>query len=459
MRDLILDPLVLIPLIGISVVYFFILLRLSGVEQINHLIEKTTISLFLILLIKPIIPPLTYLQPDALAGNDKTIASAMIQLAVYGFFIVLSKPLFRNFFESVKFIFKDPFLGGVLIVSTLSALWSETPWVALKFGLIQLFVSLFAAQIARKNNLDVLEKYIRWMCLIAAILSLCTVIAAPSIGVGLEDTPPYGTRWIGIFPFPIKLGTCMALSITLWINHLMSSPRQRLISFGAIALSFLLLVKASSAQAIFTLIALLGFLVLLNFLQRFDPKQTIVVGVLLVVGFAVMYIGVTENLEAIFSSVGKDTTLTGRTEFWPQLLEAIEKRPILGYGVQGFWQPWRGAQNPAGHIIAVRGFIPPNGHNGFLDLAVEIGFLGLTLFFLSFILTFVQGITLWKRSQSSGAAFPLILLLYVIMANVSETQLFVTNYIWFSYVLMSVRLNMRENEFPITDSSKLLLRG
>lgn len=457
MKDLILDPLILIPSIGIAVVYFFILLRFSGAGQISHLIEKATISLFLLLLIKPIIPPLNYLQPDALAGSDKTFVSAVIQLAVYGFFIVLSKPLFRNFFESVRFLFKDPFLGGLLIVSTLSALWSDTPWVALKFGLVQLFVSLFAAQIARKNNLDVLEKYIRWMCLIAAILSLFTAIAAPSIGVGIEDTPPFSTRWRGIFPFPIKLGTGMALSITLWINHLMSSSQQRLISFGAIALSFFLLMQAVSAQAIFTLIVLLGFLVLLNFMQRFDPKQTVVVGVLLLVGFAVMYIGVTENLEAIFGSLGKDTTLTGRTEFWPQLLEAIGKRPILGYGVHGFWQPWRGAQDPAGHIIAARGFIPPNGHNGFLDLAVEVGYLGLALFFLSFVLTSIQAIILWKQSQLPEATFSLILLLYVIMANVSETQLFVTNYIWFSYVLMSVRLNMREDKISVTDSSKLLV--
>jgi hypothetical protein len=233
-------------------------------ERLSSIIEKITIVLFLVLLIKPTIPPLNYLQIDALAGSDKTAASAILQLAIYAFFVVLARPLFHNFFKSLLFIFKDPFLGALLVLSVISPLWSETPLLAFRHSLVQFLVSLFAAQIARKSDWSTLEKYLRWMCLVAAILSILTILAVPSIGIGIEETPPFAVRWIGIFPFPIKMGTCMALSITLWSLQFISSPKHRLIALGVIALSFLLLIRASSAQALFSLIVLLSFLILLN---------------------------------------------------------------------------------------------------------------------------------------------------------------------------------------------------
>lgn len=441
MRDFVLNPPILIILIGIFLVYFLLLLRLARIQKIAIIFEKFTIVLFLLLLIKPTIPPLIYLQPDALAGRDKTFISAIVQLAVYGFFIVLSKPLFRDFSKSLIYLFKDPFLGALLIFSFLCSIASETPLFCLKYTLVQLFISLFAAQIARKNDWDTLEKYARWMCCVVAILSIFTVLAMPSKGIGISDTPPFDVRWIGIFPFPIKLGTGMALSITLWLNYYLSE--KSLLSIGVIALSFFLLVKAASAQAFFTLIVLLGFLFLLKFMQKFNPKQSLLIGMLLIFVSIFGYIVVTTNLEAIFGAFGKDTTLTGRTEFWPQMLDSIAKSPILGYGVQGFWQPWRGEENPAAHIRAVRGFIPPNGHNGFLDLALETGYLGLALFLVSLVLNLVLAFNFWGRSKSSVlAVFPLLIIAYVIMSNVSETQLFVANYIWFFYVIVAVRLNL-----------------
>lgn len=453
MRNLILDPLVLIPLVGIFIAYFLVLLRLSKIEGIAYIMAQITIVSFLVLLIKPIIPPLNYLQPDALAGIDKTAASAILQLAIYTFFIVLSRSLFHDFFKSLLFIFKDPFLGTLLVISVASPLWSETPLVAFRFSIVQFFVSLFAAQIARKSDWITLEKYLRLMCLIAAILSIFTILAIPSIGIGVEETPPFAVRWMGIFPFPIKLGTCMALSITLWIHHFIDQPKHRLIALGVLALSFLLLIRAISAQAFFTLIVLLGFMTLLNLIKKFSLKQTMVIAAVIIVLFIVIYLIITANLEAILGAFGKDATLTGRTEFWPQMLDALKKQPVLGYGVQGFWQPWRGKENPAGYIIAARGFIPPNGHNGFLDLALEVGYTGLALFLLSLIFNFARAVAFWKRSQSNVSIFPLIIILYVIMSNISETQLFVTNYIWFSYVLVAVRLNMKSSD-SIPSSSK-----
>ena len=40
-----------------------------------------------------------------------------------------------------------------------------------------------------------------------------------------------------------------------------------------------------------------------------------------------------------FEMLGKDPTLTGRTDFWPDVIANIYQRPLFGWGYFGFWTP------------------------------------------------------------------------------------------------------------------------
>jgi exopolysaccharide production protein ExoQ len=434
MRSLILDPIVLPLLIAVFIIYLFLITRHSHHQKIAFILEKSTIILLFILLLKPTIPPLTYLQLDALAGSDKSAASSILQLIIYSFFVIENRQLFRNFLESFCFLFSDLFLGLLLVLALLSALWSETPVVSFRFSLVQLLVSWLAAHFARRYNWQEISKYVCWMGLISGILSALVALAFPSIGL-------HEKGWQGVFPFPIKLGTCMALSIAIWLIQPMNSVGRRIVAIAAITGCLVLLVLSNSAQAIFTLMALCGLIGLLQILRKFHSRQISIVLISLIFILVFFYWIISSNLELIFAFFGKDMTLTGRTEFWPQMLATLDNRPILGYGVQGFWQSWRGEANPAGHILNAGGFVPPNGHNGFLDLAMELGWLGLIIFACSFALNLFRAITLWKRSNLIEATFPLTALLFAVMANISESQLFIAYYVWFLYVLVAVKLN------------------
>ena len=435
MRSLILNPIILPLLIAAFIIYLFLIIRYAHHKQVAKVIEDFTIVFLLILLLKPILPILTNLQFDALAGSDKTFASMVLQISIYAFFVIIGRNLFSNFLKSFSLLFVDPFLGILLVLALLSALWSETPLLTLKFSIVQFIVSWLAAHLVRKYNWQEICKYLCWMCLTSGFLSALVAVAIPSIGINEKG-------WQGIFPFPIKLGTCMALSIALWSIRPMNSLWRRIIAIGTIILSSLLIILSNSAQAIFTLITLLIFLGLLTIVRKFNSRQALVIIILLIFIVIASYVTITSNLEAIFGAFGKDMTLTGRTEFWPQMLSALDRRPILGYGVQGFWQHWRGDADPSAHILNSNGFVPPNGHNGFLDLAMELGWLGFILFSLSFALNLIRAVALWKRANFIEASLPLILLVYIVMANISETQLFITNYIWFCYILVAVRLNI-----------------
>jgi len=72
--------------------------------------------------------------------------------------------------------------------------------------------------------------------------------------------------------------------------------------------------------------------------------------------------------------LGRDMTFTGRTPLWSTLIDLGLQRPLFGYGYGGFWIPER--------IELIRdrvNLIFRIGHNGFLEIFVEGGFVGVLL--------------------------------------------------------------------------------
>ena len=78
----------------------------------------------------------------------------------------------------------------------------------------------------------------------------------------------------------------------------------------------------------------------------------------------------------MFELLNRNQDLTGRTEIWSMVMDAILEHPWLGYGYHAFW---RGADGPSVDV-RLSGWIPPHAHNGFLDLALDFGIAGPLLF-------------------------------------------------------------------------------
>ncbi|NEP43870.1 MAG: O-antigen ligase family protein [Okeania sp. SIO2H7] len=177
-----------------------------------------------------------------------------------------------------------------------------------------------------------------------------------------------------------------------------------------------------------------------------SQKAFTIILIFLVVG-SVGAILLIENWVEFLSASDKDPTLTGRTEFWPQLIEAINKKPLLGYGYHNFWQPWRGIDNPAANIETPNGFKPPHAHNGFIEIGLDLGYVGLLLFTISFLRSLALGSILLTKSRPLESSLPIIFLSFLVLQNVTESRLFSINFTWFYYIMFSVKLNHQDNEF------------
>ena len=67
------------------------------------------------------------------------------------------------------------------------------------------------------------------------------------------------------------------------------------------------------------------------------PGLRRVVAVPLLAGAGLLVWFATANLDTVARSVGRDPTLTGRTDIWSVVLQAVADRPVQGYGWSALW--------------------------------------------------------------------------------------------------------------------------
>jgi exopolysaccharide production protein ExoQ len=79
-------------------------------------------------------------------------------------------------------------------------------------------------------------------------------------------------------------------------------------------------------------------------------------------------------LGGLTAAFGRDSTFTGRTDIWSELVPFVQASPILGCGFGGFWTP----EKRAIYIIG-------QAHNGYLEVLMEMGWVGLGLVAMFFI--------------------------------------------------------------------------
>jgi len=111
------------------------------------------------------------------------------------------------------------------------------------------------------------------------------------------------------------------------------------------------------------------------------------------------------NLEHFLGLIDRDITLTGRTHIWFSAINIGIERPWLGRGYRSFW-----TESVSGFLI-----MAGHGHNSFLDLWLELGFVGLGLFVTTFVIALRQAVTRLKYSKDREAIWNIMFLVYLFL--------------------------------------------
>jgi exopolysaccharide production protein ExoQ len=317
-----------------------------------------------------------------------------------------------------------PALLALLAVA--SCAWSLDPLLTLRrslpFALAGLLGLWFSARFPVPRQLAILR-----MTLVALALgTIALVLVDPAIG--LDHSSGHAADWQGFFTQKNACGRIMVLgtAVILFGERLTASR------FGALLL-FLFVLVMSGSRAAWLIEASLVFLwVALAIARRVGPRLRTLLAIAAPVKIVSIAFVLLLGVHRLIPLLGRDPTLSGRAAIGLQVSRFIAQRPLLGYGYDAFW---RGMQGPSFQIAASLHFIVAHAHNGFLEIALELGFAGLLLFAVSWIRAWGALWPHWRRGQIDPITWPLAFLLLIVLYDLDENTLLIYNGIfWVLYV-------------------------
>jgi O-antigen ligase len=275
----------------------------------------------------------------------------------------------------------------------LSSRWSIHPDVTVRRSIALLFTTLFGLHLAARYDWRELVELIAAVFLALAVGSLVACIAFPGFGVTVEIHPG---AWKGLWYEKNQLGGMMANATLACTCAAILAPGRRRLWIAGTVLCVGLVVMSKSTTAVLGVAIALGGVAGLAVLRRGAALSVLAIWGLTAAAAAFVAL-VTIAPDLFFHLIGKDPTLTGRTEIWEALLRRVQARPLLGYGFGAFWYDKWG---PAWFIRQEVQWSAPNGHNGWLDVLVQLGAVGLALAALNFAIAAAGAVgRLWRGPE------------------------------------------------------------
>lgn len=184
-----------------------------------------------------------------------------------------------------------------------------------------------------------------------------------------------------------------------------------------LALRLLLGPKKSLSYSATSIVALVvGLIFLLSFVifRRFlihKNKQIIMTFIvaIMIYGIITPFLGGLRIVD-ISSFLGRDETLTGRTEIWAIMIPLAMKHPIIGYGFGGFW------------TNTTRSLASSHAHNGYLEVILGLGFIGLIVTSAFLLECCRRAFVLIEDNDEYGIIF-LCYLIMTVVHNIGEPSI------------------------------------
>lgn len=133
------------------------------------------------------------------------------------------------------------------------------------------------------------------------------------------------------------------------------------------------------------------------------------------------------------TGAAENVTLSGRTNIWSGSWSGIQERPWLGYGYEALREPTRLVPIDMGVLWSDVGFERFNAHNGYIDLVLQLGFLG--AFALLSIIAY-RAMVFFRDYMHGGNQWPLLLLLTLVAYNLTETRIMTPQFAWVTIVTL-----------------------
>jgi O-antigen ligase len=381
------------------------------------------------------------LEPVGDGNPVSQVLAILLTLALVLFVLVKHPRMIR--------ITASPMLVLTLAWFALSAAASPFPALAGRRLVLAVFTILQAAAfllLPRDRH------HFSLLLAVAALLILLVcyagVLFAPELSIHqMSDLaePDLAGDWRGAFTH--KNGAGAAMVVLIFIGIFVVRSFNPVIGAAIIALAgtFLVFTASKSSLRLLPVVLAASFL---TFQINRPPAAKLALALSMPVIIGALTIGSvsSETIEGLVGAFLSDPTFTGREDIWRFTLDQIAQRPLLGHGFQAFW----GTPDlvAAWSYLGSWGNRASDAHNGYLNIAVMTGLVGLAL---SLLWILVQPLADHMRT-GPGRSAPALTALFIQMwlfglcLSGFESVLFSNgDCIWFMMLVAVIGLRFQAN--------------
>lgn len=358
-------------------------------------------------------------------------------------------------------------LAGILILFKRRIAWAETlktnVWIIIFFAYCAFSISWADLPfVAFKRYTKAIGCLIMMMVIltepapinaIKVVIRRCAFIFMPLSIVLIKYYPHYGRvyrQWSGELMITGVAGNKNTLGILctvcgiVMVTDLLKTWRNRntisnintnkVLFFQLIILimTLWLLVKSNSATAylcfIIGCITLIGMdlTIIRNNIKNIGYFIFFILlgGIILQYGFDVTQI--------IVSNLGRDETLTGRTDIWKEAL-AMVTSPLNGVGFESFWMG-----NRLERFVEKFGPFGKEVHNGYIEIYLDLGLIGVSLLIAVIINAFKAVVAELKSDYDYGKLF-MTFWIIAILYNITESAFRPMQLMGFIFFLIAIK--------------------
>ena len=325
----------------------------------------------------------------------------------------------------------NPFLLMFVALATLSVIWSIDPSVTVR-RLVRLYTMLltcmaFVIEGWRPQRFQIALRALLTVLLLASAIFCYT---SPDLAIHHDvGHPELMNAWHGITTGKNILGSLASAALVLWLHGWMSKQVGMIAALAGMSLAALCLIMSRSSTSLMATVFAVGFMLMLlrspGSLRRYMPYLVgLFATAVLIYALAVLRLvpGMEVFLTPITLITGKDLTFTGRTDIWYVLGLHIHLRPWLGSGYGAYWvgpEPTSESYT----MLAMLFFYPTEGHNGYLDVINDLGYVGGACLLGYFVKYLRQALELMQINRYEGGLY-LTLIFRGFLADMSESHWF-----------------------------------
>ncbi|MBU3137146.1 O-antigen ligase family protein [Clostridium gasigenes] len=371
----------------------------------------------------------SFLIPPSLISIIRLLSNIIFVLIVF-YYLLTKRIKMKRYALAIVFII---FIGITL-------LWAPNKFEAIKLyinfiGPCSYFIIIFC-MLDKGEIIDILKKY----CNLVIIMDILTLTILSKVGYMGESALEHVGRGIHLSrsTMIIYLNFCIFIYI-YFLSYNKKDYKQRNTAILMLALSVTLIVFSKSSTGIVTI----GLFLPLLLIVKSKRASKSLVKICIIIGVALPIINFTSPiinniLESIFH---KTLTFSGRRYIWDYALDKLTDNPILGNGFEST------SYLLNNKIVPIYDRVAAHTHNGFLELFLQSGLIGLILGVLILVITFRYTFKLERKEANVIRVYFIIFIIFNFMEPyIINSASIITMWLPSIYVITLTNKKMRLNK-------------